>query len=216
VDPIPDCTIVDEVFVSGSRAGNRVALTFDLCPRRTNPAFQADVVDFLERRRIPATFFASGAWAQANPESLARLASIEFFEIGLHGDQHRNLADATDEQIVREIEDGRAALLRLGVHPQAIFRPPYAEAPSALGRVARSLGVIAVTGDAALGDPNPLRNASLMQRDGIRWIQAGSLVILHANGGGRQTRETLEGLTSLMLRRGYEFVRVSDLVSACA
>ena len=214
-DPVPDCTIVDGVFVSGSRAGNRVALTFDLCPRRVNPAFQTDVVDYLEHRRTPATFFVSGDWADANPEGLARLASIPFFEIGLHGQKHLLLTGATTEQIVSEIEDGRATLARHGVTATAFFRPPFFEAPTGLSIIAHEHGVLAVTGDAALGDPNPLRNASLMQRDGIRWVQAGSIIIMHANTGGMHTCDTLRGLVPLMEQRGYEFVRVSDLVAAC-
>jgi peptidoglycan/xylan/chitin deacetylase (PgdA/CDA1 family) len=212
----PYCTLRDGVFRNGSRAGNQIALTFDACPRNHNPAFAADVVDLLESMQVPATFFVSGKWADDNPGALARLTGQPYFEIAMHGYRHPHMADATPAQIRDEMEQGRAALLRHGVTPAPFFRAPYGDNPPGLASVAISGGALAVMGDGGLGDPDPKRTAAILQRDGIRWLQAGSIIILHVNGGGYATAETVAGLVPLLRARGYRFVRISDLVNSCA
>lgn len=210
------CTMRDGVFRNGARTSNQIALTFDACPTNHAPTFAADVVDFLEGAQVPATFFVSGEWADANPQALQRLRKIGYFEIALHGNRHPRLTDAPPALIRSEIEDGRAALLRHGVTPAPFFRPPYGDLPPGLATVARESGVLAVMGDGGLGDPDPNRTAPVMERDAIRWLQAGSVIILHINGRGHATAETVRDLVPLLRARGYQFVRVSDLVGSCA
>jgi peptidoglycan/xylan/chitin deacetylase (PgdA/CDA1 family) len=76
-------------------------------------------------------------------------------------------------------------------------------------------GVLAVMGDGGLGDPDPNRTAQVMERDAIRWLQGGSVIILHINGRGYATAETVAALVPLLRARGYQFVRISDLVGSC-
>lgn len=216
--PAPEakgCTLRDGVFRNGSRATNMIALTFDACPTSRQPAFADDVVQYLEDSGTPATFFVSGEWADANPEALARLNGKPFFEIALHGHRHPRLTGATPEQIRAEIEDGRAALLRHGVRPVPFFRAPFGDSPPDLASVSRQSGVLAVMGDGGLGDPDPNRTAPVMERDAIRWFQAGSVIILHVNGRGYATADTVAHLVPLLRARGYKFVRISDLVGSC-
>ena len=72
---------------------------------------------FLERERVPTSFFVSGLWAEANQDAFRRLMRSPFFEIALHGHRHPRLIGASAETIAAEIEDGRAALIRLGADP---------------------------------------------------------------------------------------------------
>jgi len=209
------CGFRQGVFLHGPRTGNRIALTFDVCPTSLRPAFTREVADYLERARVPTTFFVSGLWAESNPESFHRLIRVSFFEIALHGHRHPRLRDASAESIRAEIEDGRAALLRLGAAPAPLFRPPYFDLSPALVATARQSGVVAITGDAGLGDPDPYRSADVLEQDAIRWVQAGSVIVLHANGRGPGTAEAVRNLVPLLRRRGYDFVRASELVAEC-
>lgn len=211
----PGCGSVPAVFRHGSRAGSEIALTFDACPTSHHPSFAADVVDYLEQARVPATFFVSGFWAEANSEHLLRLVQVPWFEIALHGHRHPRLINASMETIRAEIEDGRDALIRLAARPVPLFRPPFGDLPPALPAIAQSCGVLPVMWDAALGDPDPARTAELMERDAIRWVQAGSVIIMHVNGGGYATAETVRDLVPLFRARGYTFVRMTDLARQC-
>ena len=46
-----------EVLFHGSRARREIALTFDACPRKERPEFSTEIVNYLQREHIPATFF---------------------------------------------------------------------------------------------------------------------------------------------------------------
>jgi peptidoglycan/xylan/chitin deacetylase (PgdA/CDA1 family) len=210
------CGVQDGVFMHGSRQGRDIALTFDVCPTNGSPAFAPDLVAYLRDEGVPATFFVSGAWAEANPASLRELTGSASFEVALHGHRHPVFADAGPELVRAEITQGRDALLRMGIDPVPLFRPPYGDTPRGLSGIARDEGVLAVLFDTGLGDSDPNRSAEVMERDAIRWIQAGSVILLHANGRGYATHQTVRDLVPLLKRRGYNFVRVSDLVRACS
>jgi peptidoglycan/xylan/chitin deacetylase (PgdA/CDA1 family) len=209
------CRLDNGVFRSGPREDNRIALSFDVCPTSRMPAFAPEAVAFLQKEHVPATFFVSGQWARAHPQELKILADTPFFRIALHGDVHPHLMAGQSKVIEDEIEGGRAALIALGLHPEPLFRPPFGDAPPELSAVARKAGVLPVLWDAMLGDPGPKRTAALMERDALRWVQAGSIIILHANGGGYNTAQLVRELVPLLQQRGYVFVNVSDLVAAC-
>jgi peptidoglycan/xylan/chitin deacetylase (PgdA/CDA1 family) len=204
------------IFVHGSREGTELALSFDACPTSHNPSFAESVVDYLERERVPASFFVSGLWAEANREHLRRLIRSPFFEIGLHGHRHPRLIGASAETIASEIEEGRAALTRIGAAPAPLFRPPYLDLPPGLPEIAREHGVLTVAADAGLGDSDQNRGAAALERDAIRWVQAGSIVLLHVNGLGYGTTETVRDLVPMYKERGYTFVTVGELVRRSA
>ena len=71
------CGVQDGVFLHGDREAREIALTFDACPVPENPAFAADLVKYLREAQVPATFFVSGTWAQANREALRTLAEMQ-------------------------------------------------------------------------------------------------------------------------------------------
>jgi len=208
-----DCDIEDGVLVHGSRRYHSIALTFDACPTTHVPAFSSEIVDELAREGVPATFFVSGRWAQAHPHELARLESVPFFEIALHGHHHRRLT--SPDAIRAEIEDGRQALEDLGGKPQMLFRPPFGDHPQALGPTARRAGVTPVLWDVAPGDPDPRERAADITRDVLRRAHGGSIVVLHVNGRGVGTAAALPALLSGLRQRGYQLVTVSDLIREC-
>jgi peptidoglycan/xylan/chitin deacetylase (PgdA/CDA1 family) len=204
------------IFVHGPREGTELALSFDACPTSGLPSFAESLVDYLERERVPATFFVSGLWAEANQEPFRRLMQSPFFEIGLHGHRHPRLIGAPAETIAAEIEDGRAALVRLGANPVPLFRPPYLDLPPGLPEIAQQKGILTIAGDAGLGDSDPKRGAAALERDAIRWVQAGSIILMHVNGRGYGTAETVRDLVPAYKKRGYSFVTVGELVRRSA
>lgn len=220
-EPIPPSEVAGDgfpsgvhegIFMHGRREGAELALSFDACPTSGVPSFAESVVDFLERERVPASFFVSGLWAEANQDAFRRLMRRPFFEIALHGHRHPRLIGASAETIAAEIEDGRAALIRLGANPAPLFRPPFLDLPPALPVIARQKRVLTIAGDAGLGDSDPNRGAAALERDAIRWVQAGSIILMHVNGRGFGTAEAVRDLVSAYRQRGYTFVTVGELV----
>jgi peptidoglycan/xylan/chitin deacetylase (PgdA/CDA1 family) len=211
-----ECATEDGALQHGLRRSGVVALTFDACPTTHVPGFSPDIADQLQAAGIPATFFISGRWAEAHPAELARLASVPFFEIALHGYRHRHLRAGALDGAVEEIEDGRAALQHLGQTPQPLFRPPYGDHPTLLAEAARRTGVTPVLWDVAPGDPDPHETARDLERSVLAHVQGGSIIILHVNGRGVATAAALPAIIAGIQRRGLQFVTASELVKQCA
>jgi peptidoglycan-N-acetylglucosamine deacetylase len=210
------CERQSDALLHGPRGSGLVALTFDACPTSHAPGFSPEIVERLRAEAVPATFFISGRWAEQHPRELQQLAAVPFFELALHGYRHHHLYDGSLDAAVSEIEDGRGALLRLGQTPQPLFRPPYGDHPKLLAEAARRAGVTPVLWDVAPGDPDPHETAADLERDVLRRVRGGSIIILHVNGRGVATAAALPALLAGIRQRGLQFVKVSELVSQCA
>lgn len=204
------------VLAHGPRREPVVAVTFDACPTTRSPGFAPEIVDLLERERVPTTFFVSGRWAETHPEAFARLRKVPFFEIALHGHRHRHLVHGAPDAMLAEIEEGRAALRGLGAEPLAVFRPPFGDSPPELAEVARRAGVVALTWDVAPGDPDPQVSAATIERGVTTRSEPGSVVVLHVNGRGVGTPKALPGLLAGLRARGFRLARVSEVLAPCS
>jgi peptidoglycan/xylan/chitin deacetylase (PgdA/CDA1 family) len=50
-----------------------IALTFDACGGPRGKGYDAKLIKYLKREKIPATLFISGKWIDANPEIFGEL-----------------------------------------------------------------------------------------------------------------------------------------------
>ena len=106
--------------------------------------------------------------------------------------------------------------MRLGAHPSALFRPPFGDQPRVLAATAHAAGVTPVLWDVAPGDPNPKETAADIERDVLRRVQGGSIIVLHVNGRGVGTADALPALVTRLRERGFRFATVSELLEECA
>jgi peptidoglycan/xylan/chitin deacetylase (PgdA/CDA1 family) len=201
-----------DILYHGSRTRPEIALTFDACPRKERPEFSVEIVNYLQREHIPATFFVSGLWAEHCQDGLRQLASVPYFQIGLHGYHHWKSCDLTEQVIASEIELTRSTLVGLGGNPKPFFRPPYGDCPPKLVKVAKELGVLTVMWDVVSGDPNPRNTAEVLERRVSTLTRKGSIIIMHVNNGGIWTAQALPTIVAGLRERGFKFVSVGDLV----
>ncbi|HVM96392.1 MAG TPA: polysaccharide deacetylase family protein [Candidatus Acidoferrales bacterium] len=211
-----DCAFRDGVFLHGRRTSHDVALTFDACPTRKTPGFAADIVDYLRREGVPATFFISGGWARKHEPALTQLASVPAFELALHGDKHIHLTGASSAAIEKEIDDGRVTLEKLRGSPQPLFRPPFGETPATLPQATQTAAVTPVLWDVAPGDPDPHETAAMLEQAVLQRTRGGSIIVLHVNGRGVGTAAAIPAIVAGLRARGFNFVTVSSLLHACA
>lgn len=201
-----------DILYHGSRTRPQIALTFDACPRKERPEFSTEIVNYLQREHIPATFFVSGLWAENCQDGLRQLAAAPFFQIGLHGYHHWKSSGLTEQVIASEIELTRSTLVRLGANPKPLFRPPYGDCPPKLIKAAISLGVLTVMWDVVSGDPNPRNTAAVLERRVSTLTRNGSIIIMHVNNGGIWTAQALPTIVAGLRERGFKFVSVGELV----
>jgi peptidoglycan/xylan/chitin deacetylase (PgdA/CDA1 family) len=203
-----------QVIKSGPATCHAVALTFDLCPVRSGPGYDGDLIDYLVANRIPAAFFLSGKWIAKHDPEVQALLKVPFFEIGTHGDVHAHLPMHTEEEQRREIL-GPVALLKTKYGREtSLFRPPYGEFNDLTVEIARSLGLRFILWNVESGDPDPqLTREQILARLKTR-VKHGSVIVFHANGKGKHTRAVVEDLVRVLLpERGLTPATVSELLA---
>jgi len=203
-----------QVIKSGPSSCPGIALTFDLCPVRKGPGFDQALVDYLVQHRIPATFFMSGKWIAKHEAEVEQLLGIDYFEVGTHGEVHAHLPMHNAGEQREEIHRPVRFLHERYAHDATLFRPPYGEYNDTTVDVVKQLGLRFIQWNIESGDPDPTLSAEHILARIEKRAKPGSIVVLHANGKGKQTKEVIERLTADVLpRKALKPMTVSDLLA---
>ncbi len=188
-----------QVITVGSSTCPGVALTFDLCPVRKGSGYDQPLMDYLITHRIPATFFMSGKWMAKHDAQVEHLLGLGFFEIGTHGEVHAHLPmhDAAEQRT--EILTPVQYLQAYYGHDATLFRPPYGEYNEVTVAVVKQLGLRFIQWNIESGDPDPTLSAEHILSRVAKRATPGSIIVFHANGKGKQTRQVIEHLTQEIL-----------------
>lgn len=201
----------------GGESAHRVALTFDDGPDGT---WTPQILDTLESRHAPATFFIIGENAERHLPLLRRIYA-DGNEIGNHTFTHPNLA-LSSPRIARVEIDATERLIEAALDRRsALFRPPYfgdAE-PTTIDELG-PVGIASDRGYTTVGlhldsedwttpGVRTIIDTTLAQREAGR----GNIILLHDGGGNRaQTVAALGGLIDSLRARGDTLVTVSELM----
>lgn len=188
-----------QVVKSGPRTCPGVALTFDLCPVRDPVGYDAALVDYLKANKIPATFFISGRWAARHDREMQDLKATPFFELGTHGDVHAHLPMIEEAEQRREIARAVGFIKDRYGMAAPLFRPPYGEFNDVSVQVVKALGLQFILWDVVSGDPDPTLPAARILENVSRRMRPGSIIVFHANGKGKHTREVIQALNESVL-----------------
>lgn len=209
---VPDA--VAQVIKSGPPTCPGVALTFDLCPVRKGSGYDQPLMDYLIKHRIPATFFMSGKWIAKHKTEVDHLLGMGFFEVGTHGEVHAHLPMHDADEQRTEILGPVKILRDYYAHDAALFRPPYGEYNDVTVAVVNMLGLRFIQWTIESGDPDPTLSAEQILARVAERAKPGSIIVFHANGKGKQTRQVIEQLTSgILLRKGLRPMTVSELLN---
>ena len=202
-----------QVIKAGSPSCPAVALTYDLCPVRTASGFDRELIDFLMMNKIPATFFMSGRWMAKHDAEVKELLAVPFFEVGTHGEVHAHLPMHELEEQQREILRPVRTLKTKYGRSTTLFRPPYGEYNDQTVEAVKALGLRLMMWSIESGDPDPSLTADAILARLRKHLKPGSVIVLHANGKGKHTREVTTTLAStVMPDKGLTPVTVSDLL----
>ena len=212
---------------TGGADPKAIALTFDDGP---DPDYTPRILDILEAKKVPGTFFVIGENAIGNADIIRRIAR-DGFELGNHSYTHPNLAEVSDFGTLLELNATQRLIESYTGHSTRLFRAPYfgdaepttadelrpAELAQARGYTIvglhvdpgdwRTPGVAAIVERtvAEIENPNAERSADDADR-------SANIVLLHDGGGNReQTVAALPLIIDRLRADGYRFVNVSDL-----
>lgn len=219
------------VFKHGPRTrGETVALTFDADmtadqgPRAAagehfdNPALIAT----LRSLKVPATVFMTGRWADQYPAEARSLGHDPLFEVANHSYSHYaftgdcyGLPTVAADRMRAEVERAYTAIRRAGVpHPMPYFRFPGGCYDQRALRALSGLGVTAVQWDVVSGDAFAT-DADAVARQVLAGVRPGSVVIMHCTrSAAPATERAVRTIVPELRRRGFRFVKVSELIGA--
>ena len=196
-----------------------IALTFDACGGAKGKGYDAKLINFLKRDKIPATLFLSGKWIDANPDIAKELAENPLFEIANHGLNHRPCSmngkkahgiqgtKNIDELIDETEQNARKIEILSGKKPK-YFRPAAGFSDEYGVKIANALGY-EIIGWSIVGDAG----ATYSKKDvteALLGAAPGSIVILHMNHPEGDTAEGLMAAVPELKNKGFEFVRLGD------
>ncbi|UVO55354.1 polysaccharide deacetylase family protein [Sphingomonas sp. SUN039] len=205
------------------RGGDRpgmVALTFDDGP---DPTWTPQILNVLEAKKAPATFFVIGENALSQPGLLNRIVAGGS-EIGNHSYTHPNMAEVSDRGIELELNATQRLVEAYTGKSMRLFRAPYfGDAEPTTSDELRPAWVAQQRGYLNVGlhaDPNDWQRPgvlaiveqSLKQVENSTPDGSARIVLLHDGGGDRsQTVAALPQIIDGLRAKGYTLVPISTL-----
>jgi peptidoglycan/xylan/chitin deacetylase (PgdA/CDA1 family) len=213
-DPAPTFEPGDVHFIEhGDRSLPLVALTFDLCQDPAIPSsFDEDIFEALIAAEAPATFFMGGDWMRTHVDETRKLASIPYFELGNHSWSHPDFRELEEFEMSREILRTQELLYQLTGRLSRHFRFPAGQYNALALSVTAWHGLHTIQWDVVTADPVPDNTAEMIRERVQSQVQNGSIVIMHANGRGWHTAESLPGMIESLRENGYCLVTISQLL----
>lgn len=198
---------------------NQVLLTFDDGP---DPVYTPQVLDILQKEKVPAAFFVVGMEAENNLPLLKRIYN-EGHEIGNHTFTHPNIAAVSTERAATELESTRLLIEAVTGRSTVLFRAPYdADAePSSIAEL-KPVALSRRNNYYTVGesiDPNDWEKgvtADDIYERTISQYEANpekGIILLHDAGGNRQaTVAALPRIIHYFKSRGVQFTTIAGLL----
>ncbi|MEV8451510.1 polysaccharide deacetylase family protein [Streptomyces sp. NPDC052095] len=219
------------VFSHGPRTGGKVvALSFDADmtaaegPRAAagehfdNPA----LIALLRERKVPATVFMTGRWAEEYPDQARSIGADPLFEVANHSYSHYafmtpcyGLPTVARQDMRADVARATAAFRKAGVRDTVpYFRFPGGCYDDTVLRALAPERMTAVQWDVVSGDAFAT-DADAVAAQVLAGVRPGSLVVMHCTRSAAPvTVEAVRQVVPELRRRGYRLVKVSDLIRA--
>ena len=199
--------------------GHKLILTFDDGP---DPTWTPQILDILENRKIPATFFIVGLQGEKNIPLLQRINKDDF-EIGNHTFTHGNIAKMSPERAEVELRLTRLLIETITGRSTILFRAPYnadsePQTYEEIEPLARSKKDNYITVGESI-DPNDwevgVKADSIVARTIRQAEERNANIILLHDAGGETRKATVEALPKIIdyfQKKGCKFTTVADLM----
>lgn len=219
-----------QVVEHGNRKIPKIALTFDadmtpsmLLMLKSGVAkswYNASIKETLDKTNTRATVFLGGLWTKTYPKEARALAADPLIEIGNHSYNHYafssicyGLPFLTDNQDINDVEMAQKIIAETtGITPKYFRFPGGCYEKVDLQTVTR-LGLTVVYWDVVAGDGFNNNAQNIVAQVESR-VQNGSIIVMHIHDGtyAPKTNEALIRIIPDLRRRGFEFVKISELL----
>ncbi len=177
------------------------------------------ILGTLDRLEVPATFFVTGQFARAYPDSVRAIADAGH-PVGNHSDTHPSFPDSTTAQIRAELARADASISALtGQATGPLFRFPFGDRTPLDIEVVNDAGYIPFRWSSDTlgwqGTDAGITTATVRDRV-LDTLRPGHIVLMHVGAhpsdGSTLDADALPGIIGDLRDRGYDFVTIPEML----
>lgn len=183
----------------------KVAISFDCA---WGNEYTQKLLDEMDLYGIKCTFFVVSFWAEKYPDDLKNVVE-RGHEIGTHSKTHSYMSKLSASEIDAELTYSCNIIESITNQKVTLFRAPYGDYDDLLIERAERLGLYTIQWDVDSLDWKNLSATEIATRI-ISKVKNGSIILCHNNG--LHTAESLPLIFADLTKKGYEFVKISDLI----
>ena len=183
----------------------KIALTFDAA---WDDADTDELMAVLDENGVKASFFVVGGFIDRYPETVKRFHDSGH-EVLNHSDTHLHMSQLSKEQMLKEMNDCEEKIKNVTGESKKLFRAPYGDYNEDVVSLAQDAGYLVIQWDVDSLDWKDLSTEEISARVNGN-VKNGSIMLFH--NGAKNTVAALKSLIPKLKEKGYEFVRVGDLI----
>lgn len=188
------------------RKAKCIALTFDAGPGKDTPR----LLDILEEKKVPATFFLLGRdHVLKHPDTVRRIAA-EGHEVANHTWSHEILTDRKPDEIRAELKRTQDAIAAITGTKPRLMRPPQGRTDDTVSEISKELGLSQVLWSTTAKDFST-NDSALIRKRTLDQAGKDGIILLHDIYEG--TVPAVPGIIDTLKERGYTFVTVPQLMA---
>lgn len=177
-----------------------------------NCAWSADDIDLiletLNKHNCKITFFVVGEWTEKFQKETKKIFN-EGHEIGNHSYSHPHVNNLTYDLNKEQIEKCSTLIKKLTGKETTLYRGPYGEYNNTVIQAAEDLNHKTIQWDIDTLDWQGLTSEQMWEKIEGK-LKNGSIILMH--NGTENTALALDMILKNIKEKGYEIVKVSDLI----
>ncbi|MCM3762460.1 delta-lactam-biosynthetic de-N-acetylase [Alkalihalobacillus oceani] len=196
------------VFI-GDTTKKELYLTFD---NGYENGYTEKVLDVLQEKQVPATFFVTGHYLETAPELVQRMVA-EGHIVGNHSWHHPSLPSVGDGRLIDELQKVKEAFAELtGVKEMNYLRPPRGEFSERTLALSEKIGYTNVFWSMAYKDweVDKQKGGQYAYDQIMKRIHPGAIMLIHSVSS--DNAEALPSVIDEARELGYEFKSLDDLM----
>lgn len=190
---------------SVERKDNKIAISFDAA---WGDQYTDEILEILEKNDVKATFFLVGNWVDKYPDRVKKIYEMGH-EIGNHSTTHPHFTQLDAQKISEEIFMTSNKIREITGEGTVVFRPPFGDYNSEVVKIIKGTGHYCIQWDVDSLDWKNPGEEGIFNRV-TKKVQKGSIILFHNNAD--QTPGVLDRIIKELKARGFEFVKMSDLI----
>lgn len=199
------------VVKEGCLADQVISLTFDDGP---DECYTPQVLDILDKFRVPAAFFLVGDRAEKNPELVSRILKAGH-TIGLHTQEHHHAYLMGFRSSVLSLKQGKETIERITGQALHWFRPPWGALNIFQSFWAKRLKLKIVLWSANAQDWDIKTGVNGIVNRLQQRVRRNSIIVIHDAGGDpgapANMIRALPQIIDYLQKQGFRFVTLNEI-----